>query len=78
MWNVNICCLIYTAHNTIVLGVVHNCHHFHERIQRTLGGGGQGLLYAFLNVVYSDVNKEIIAQAGLKIHLFGKVYLSKN
>ena len=21
------------------LGVVHNCHHFHERTQRTLGGG---------------------------------------
>ena len=22
------------------LGVVHNCHHFHERTQRTLGGEG--------------------------------------
>ena len=43
-----------------VLGVVHNCHHFHERTQRTLGGGGQGRSYAFLNVVYSDGN-EIIA-----------------
>ena len=44
------------------LGVVHNCHHFHERTQRTLGGGGggQGRSNAFLNVVYSDGN-EIIA-----------------
>ena len=42
------------------LGVVHNCHHFHERTQRTLGRGGQGRSYAFLNVVYSDGN-EIIA-----------------
>ena len=42
------------------LGVVHNCHHFHERTQRTLGGGGQGRSYAFLNAVYSDGN-EIIA-----------------
>ena len=24
------------------LGVVHNCHHFHERTQRTLGGGVKG------------------------------------
>ena len=23
-----------------VLGVIHNCHHFHERTQRTLGGEG--------------------------------------
>ena len=22
------------------LGVIHNCHHFHERTQRTLGGRG--------------------------------------
>ena len=44
-----------------LLGIVHNCHHFHERTQRTLGGGGgQGRSYAFLNVVYSDGN-EIIA-----------------
>ena len=39
-----------------LLGVVHNCHHFHERTQRTLGGRP----CAFLNVVYSDGN-EIIA-----------------
>ena len=44
----------------VSLGVVHNCHHFHERTQRTLGGGGQGRSYVFLNVVYSDGN-EIIA-----------------
>ena len=46
----------------VTIGVVHNCHHFHERTQRTLGGGGggQGRPYAFLNVVYSDGN-EIIA-----------------
>ena len=24
------------------LGVVHNCHHFHERTQRTLGEGVKG------------------------------------
>ena len=35
-----------------VLGVIHNCHHFHERTQRTLGGGGQGRPYAFLNDVF--------------------------
>ena len=34
------------------LGVIHNCHHFHERTQRTLGGGGQGRPYACLNVVF--------------------------
>ena len=33
--------------------------HFHERIQRTLGGGGQGQLYAFLNVVYTIIVMEI-------------------
>ena len=42
----------------MLLGVVHNCRHFHERTQRTLGGGGQSRPYAFLNVVYSDGNKE--------------------
>ena len=36
----------------IDLGVIHNCHHFHERTQRTLGGGGQGQPYAFLNYVF--------------------------
>ena len=34
------------------LGVIHNCHHFHERTQRTLGGGGQERPYAFLNDVF--------------------------
>ena len=37
-----------------LLGVIHNCHHFHERTQRTLGGGGQGRPYAFLNVVFKS------------------------
>ena len=26
-----------------LLGVIQNCHHFHESTQSTLGGGGQGL-----------------------------------
>ena len=56
-------------------GVIHNCHHFHER---TLGGRGQSRQYAFLNVVYNDGNKEKIAHSGLKIHLSGTVYLPKN
>ena len=51
---------LFGDHVSLRLGVVHNCHHFHERTQRTLGGGGQGRSYAFLNVVYSDGN-EIIA-----------------
>ena len=50
---------ILASRNSAVLGVVHNCHHFHERTQRTLGGGGQGQSYAFLNVVYSDGNEII-------------------
>ena len=56
-------CLAMLFRNVVwqcCLGVVHNCHHFHERTQRTLEGGGQGRPYAFLNVVYSDGN-EIIA-----------------
>ena len=52
--------MISSFKSLLCLGVVHNCHHFHERTQRTLGGGGQGRSYAFLNVVYSDGN-EIIA-----------------
>ena len=49
-------------------GVVHNCHHFHERTQRMLGGGGQS----------RDGNKEKIADLGLKIHLSRPFYLPKN
>ena len=29
-----------------VLGVVHNCHHFHKRTQSTLGGGGMASMAA--------------------------------
>ena len=28
---------------SVLLGVVHNCHHFHERTQRMPGGGGEGV-----------------------------------
>ena len=42
------------------------------------GGRGKSRPYAFLNVVYSDGNKEKIAHLGLKIHLSGIVYLPKN
>ena len=31
---------MFTLEDTSSLGVVHNCHHFHERTQRTLGGRG--------------------------------------
>ena len=30
----------WLAEYTTALGVVHNCHHFHERTQRTVGGEG--------------------------------------
>ena len=31
---------------------IQNCHHFHKSPQSTLGGGGQWLPYAYLNVDY--------------------------
>ena len=31
-----------------MLGAIHNCHHFHERTQRTLGGRGSRATVSFL------------------------------
>ena len=38
-----------------VLGVIHNCHHFHERTQRTLGGRGSRATVRFFKCRFLNV-----------------------
>ena len=48
-----VCMLVHRIDKYLVngkggLGIIQNCHHFHEH--STLGGGGQWSPYVFLNV----------------------------
>ena len=55
------CLLFITPYG---LGVIHNCHPFHERTQRTLGGRGSRATVLFFEMSFfkcRDGNKEIIA-----------------
>ena len=51
----------------VVLGVIQNCHHYHNSIQSTLGGGGKWPRTLFLNVDYDALH---FHTGSLKINIF--------